>query len=118
MIKIIFVAALLIVMVAAAIYTAKRNNEIKTAGIETDAVVSRIKEDVSTDTDNGGTTVSYTYYVTYRTMAGETVEAQLASGKSFDLKIGRHSWDADLYQGSKVRIKYLPDKPDYVIMAE
>lgn len=54
-------------------------------------------------------------YVTYRTLAGQTVEAQLASGKSLDIRIGKKVWDQDLHEGSTVRIKYLPDKPNYVI---
>ena len=69
----------------------------------------------STDEDGFSTALSYTYYVTYRTLAGQTVEAQLASGKSLDIRIGKKVWDQDLHEGSTVRIKYLPDKPNYVI---
>ena len=93
--------------------TRKRNNEIKRSGIETDAVVTRVREDVSTDED--GTTYTYIFYVTYQTQEGQTVEARLASGKSVDIRIGKNVWDRDLHEGSAVRIKYLPDKPDYVI---
>ena len=69
----------------------------------------------STDEDGFSTALSNTYYVTYRTLAGQTVEAQLASGKSLDIRIGKKVWDQDLHEGSTVRIKYLPDKPNYVI---
>jgi hypothetical protein len=39
-------------------------------GIETDAVVTRVRENESTDEDGFSTALSYTYYVTYRTLAG------------------------------------------------
>ncbi len=109
----IAVGVIAVVIIGGVIFTAKRNNEIKQNGIEADAVVSRIKENESVD-DDGFVTTSYTYYVTYRSMDGQTVEARLGSGKSFDNRIGK-SWDSDLKEGSKVRIKYLPEKPNYVI---
>ncbi len=102
-----------VVILVVVIFTAKRNNEIKQNGIEADAVVTTVKEHESTDED-GFVSVSYTFYVTYRTMEGKTVEAKLASGKSIDNRIVK-AWDSDLRQGSKVRIKYLPEKPNYVI---
>lgn len=112
----IYIAIGLIVVVAliGVIFTTKRNNEIKQNGIETDAVVSRIKENESVDED-GFVTTSYTYYVTYRTMEGQTVEAKLGSGKSIDNNIVGKPWDSDLKEGVSIRIKYLPEKPKYVI---
>ena len=107
-------AAIVLVIAVGVILTAIRNNAIKRGGIETDAVVTRIKENESTDED-GHISYSYTFYVTYRTQEGRTAEAQLASGKSFDVRIGKNVWDRDLHEGSAVRIKYLPEKPDYVI---
>lgn len=104
---------IVIVIAVVIIFTAKRNNEIKQNGVETDAVVTRVKENESVDGD-GFVTVTYTYYVTYRSMDGQTVEAKLGSGKSVDNRIGK-SWDSDLTEGSSVRIKYLPQKPNYVI---
>ena len=101
-------------MIGGIIYTTKRNNEIKQSGIETDAVVSRIKENECVDSD-GFVTTSYTYYVTYRSMDGQTVEAKLGSGKSVDNRVFGKPWDSDLGEGVKVRIKYLPEKPQYVI---
>ena len=102
-----------VVILIAILFTTKQNNEIKQNGIETDAEVTTVKEHESTDED-GFVSVSYTFYVTYRTMEGKTVEAKLASGKSIDNRIGK-AWDSDLQKGSKVRIKYLPEKPNYVI---
>ena len=59
--------------------------------------------------------ISHTYYVTYRAMNGQTVEAQLGSGKSVDFRIGKKTWDHDLQEGTPVRIKYLPEKTNYAI---
>ena len=107
-------AAVAAAIIVGIIVTAKRNNAIKTAGIETEAVVSRVVEEEMTDEDGHRTGTTYTNYVTYRTMSGETVEAKLASGKSLDTHIGK-AWDSDLKEGSTVLIKYLPEKPKYVI---
>lgn len=50
------------------------NGDIDQNGIETDAVVSRVTETVSSDSD-GMVSISHTYYVTYRAMNGQTAEA-------------------------------------------
>ena len=106
-------AAILIVIVVLIIRTAKRNKEIDQNGIEASAVVTRVKRNESVD-DDDSVSVTYTFYVTYTMHDGKSMEAKLASGKSFDNRIGR-AWDDDLHEGSRVRIKYLPEKPDYVI---
>ena len=111
------IAVCVIVIIAAVIITNKRNNEIRTAGIEADAVVSRIKEDTSTDADGSISGTTYTYYVRYTMQNGEEVEAKLGSGKGIDNQIGGVRWAKDLQEGSPVRIKYLPEKPKYVIRA-
>ncbi len=110
------IAACVILLVVAflIIRTRRINGEIHQNGIEADAVVSRVKENVSSDAD-GSVSYSYTYYVTYRTMNGQTAEAQLTSGKSFDFKIGKKAWDYDLHEGTRVRVKYLPERPNYAI---
>ena len=110
----IILGLIIAVMIGGVLYTAKRNNEIKQSGIEADAVVSRIKENESVD-EEGFVTTSYIYYVTYRSMNGQTVEAKLGSGKGFDNRVFGKHWDSDLREGVSVRIKYLPDKPNYVI---
>ena len=107
-------AVILLVVAFLMLRTRRINNEISQNGIEADAVVSRVKENVSSDAD-GSASYSYTYYVTYRTMNGQTAEAQLASGKSFDFKIGKKAWDYDLREGVRVRVKYLPERPNYAI---
>lgn len=95
--------------------TTKRNGEIQKNGLEAEAVVTRIREIENTDADGSYTGSSYAYYVTYRTAGGETVEARLGNGKSLDVQIGKHAWNHDLQEGTRVQIKYLPEKPDYVI---
>ena len=108
--------ALLVLLIAASIlYTARRNRALDRDGIECSAVVSRIQEVEHTDSDGFGTSTDYIYYVTYRTADGREQEAKLGSGKSVDVKIGKNTWDRDLRVGLPVQIKYLPDKPDYVI---
>ena len=111
----LIILGVIVLVIAVLIVRNKRiNGEIDRDGIETDAVVSRVQKNVSTDSD-GMVTVSCLYYVTFRTMSGETVEAQLGSGKSVDFHIGKKTWDHDLHEGTGVRIKYLPDKTNYVI---
>ena len=105
---------ILLIIVVVTIRNKKINGDIDQNGLEADAVVSRVKENVTSDSD-GMVSVSYTYYVTYRTMNGQTTEAQLGSGKSVDFRIGRKAWDHDLQEGAKVRIKYLPERPSYAI---
>ena len=105
---------ILLIFAAVIIRNKRINGEIDRNGIETGAVVSRVKEKVTSDSD-GMVSVSHIYYVTYRTMDGQTVEAQLGSGKSVDFRIGRKTWDHDLQEGTQVRIKYLSEKPYYAI---
>ena len=100
----VLIAVVVIALVAAAVFTIKRNNAIQKNGIEADAVVSRI-EDQETEND-GRREVNYIYYVQYQTQDGKTVEAKLGNEP------------AHLFVGSKLRIKYLPDKPKYVIPAK
>lgn len=103
-----FYVILAIVAVAAVIgivYVIKRNSAIKKNGIEADAVVSRIKE-VETTNDSGNYEVNYTYYVTYQTQDGNTVEAKLSGAPAFTR------------EGDKLRIKYLPEKPKFVILVK
>ena len=100
----VFIAVVVIALVVAAVFTIKRNNAIQKNGIEADAVVSRI-EDQETEND-GHREVNYIYYVQYQTQDGKTVEAKLGNEP------------AHLFVGSKLRIKYLPEKPKYVIPAK
>jgi hypothetical protein len=113
---IIFViVAVVVVVICLMLITAKRNRDLKEAGLDAEAVVTRIWENTSTDPDTLATSTDYAYFVTYRTENGETVEARLASGKSVETYKDQEYWYGDLHEGSVVRIKYLPDKPDYVI---
>ena len=89
-------------IVGGIIFTMMRTNAIKKNGIEANAVVSRIKEQESTDSD-GFTDTTYIYFVKFRTQDGQDIEARL-SNPSGTIKIG-----------DELRIKYLPNKPKMVI---
>lgn len=104
---------ILLVLAVVILRNRRINGEIQRNGIEAGAVVTRVEERTSTDSD-GMVSVSRLFYVTYRTMSGQTVEAQLGSGKSVDFRIGK-AWDDDLREGTQVQIKYLPEKPSYAI---
>ena len=102
MLEKILIGVFVITVVAVVIFTIRRNKAIINNGIEADAVVSRIQEDVGGD-DEG---VSYSYYVSYTTQDGQTVEARIN-----DLPSHTHV-------GDPVRIKYLPEKPKYVLLVK
>ena len=101
----VFIAVIAVAAIAAIIFTVKRNNAIQKNGIEADAEVSRIVEHEKEGND-ATSEVTYTYYVKYRTQDGQTIEAKLGNEP------------AHIRVGSQLRIKYLPDKPKYVIPAK
>ena len=107
--------AFFLIVISLIAYTSIKLRKIRQNGVETDAVVSRIKEQETTDADTLRTSVSYFYYVTFRTQEGEEKESCLLSGKNFDFKAGKKAWDSDLELGKKVRILYDPADPEYVI---
>ena len=98
----IIIAVIAIVVIAGFVFNYKRSKAINEKGIEADAVVSRIKEVESEDTD-GNRSVDYEYFVRYQNEAGETVEAKLGNPPRF------------LMEGTHLRVKYLPEKPKYVL---
>ena len=65
-------AVIFMVIVVLMIRNRRINGEIIQNGIEANAVVSRVKENVSSD-PGGGVSVSYTYYVTERSDRGGPV---------------------------------------------
>lgn len=92
------IALVAVCMIGGFIYTAKRNQKIKANGIETDAVISRIKEIESEDSE-GRRETHYEYFVKYVNQNGQTVEAKLSNPPRFPR------------EGQQLRIKYLPEKP-------
>ena len=96
------IAAVVIILAVSFVFTAKRNSAIQKNGIEADAVVSRVEESETEDND-GHRDVNYTYYVRYQTQDGKTVEAKLGNAP------------ARAYEGMSLRIKYVPEKPKYVL---
>ena len=85
-----------------AFFTTRR---VKRDGIDAEAVVSCIKESVIENSD-GTDDIRRTTYVQYRTLEGKTVEAVLSNPKS------------DLTEGTRVLIKYLPNKTEYPVLIE
>lgn len=75
---------------------------IKKNGIETDAFVSRIEERESSDAD--GVTFYEDYYVRYQDREGRTQEAIISNPKRKGLVLG-----------ARIRIRYLPEKPNNVV---
>lgn len=101
MAKFFFIAVVIIVIISVVV-TFMRNQKISKEGIEADAVVSRIDTDNHTEED-GSTTTTETYYVQYKNAEGKTVEAKLGNPPAFAAV------------GTQMRVKYLADKPKYVI---
>ena len=99
------IAVVVIIIIIGFIYNYKRSKAINERGIEVDAVVSRIKENEGQDSD-GNRTTDYEYFVKYKTESGETVEAKLGNPPRF------------IMEGSQLRVKYLPEKPKYVLMVK
>ena len=79
----------------------KQNRKIKKEGLDAKAVVTRIEE--HRDADDDGPTVEYKYFVEYRAQDGKTYEAELGS-------VPKRT-----QVGDEMIIKYLPDRPYYVL---
>lgn len=78
-------------VIAVGILVSRRiKSGINENGIETDAVVSRVSEDMSQDLSD------FTVYVKYRIEDGEEVEGVISNPRT------------DLEEGQQVRIKYHP----------
>ena len=84
------------------------SNKVKKEGIETDAVVSRVKLHVwSGGIGEAATRDSVTeeYDITYTNQQGQTVESTLTNP-------GNHTFK----EGDRIRIKYLPERQDYPVL--
>ena len=99
------IAVIAVVVIASFAYSYQRSKKIKENGVETDAIVSRVKEIEKEDSD-GHYSTDYEYFVRYQNQAGETVEAKLGNPPRF------------LREGTQLRIKYLPEKPKYALMVK
>ena len=81
----------LAVLIGGLLYSRKMKKGIEENGVEADAVVSRISEDMTED-QTGFTII----YVRFKTQEGEEVEATISNPRS------------GLKEGDQVRIKYHP----------
>ena len=104
MFKYIFIGFFVLIAIGA-LWAYVVTNKVKKHGIETEAVVSRIEVQESLDSDN---CVSRTEkcHVSYVNQNGKSVEAVLSNPKK------------GLKQGSRLIIKYLPEKQDYPVLIE
>lgn len=91
----------LLAVAAGGIYSLVRRSKVKKNGIETNAVVT--KAYIDRIMGEGFARADPVAYVSYRNQAGQTVEAKLSnpSGK--------------LSAGMQIRIKYMPEKPNYAV---
>ena len=87
------------------VYSIMRTNKVKQDGIEADAFVARVDVEESTDSD-GMTSTTEKYTVRYTGQDGKAVEARLANPRK------------GLVMGDRIKVKYLPEKPKYVVMAD
>lgn len=102
----LFVAAV-ILAVAAAIYILYNIWYTKKNGTEAEAVITRIEEETTYDSD--GASTSYDYYVLYtRTDGG-------ASGQEVEAKLTNPGFGRGLEVGKRIKIKYLPEKPNAAV---
>ncbi len=101
----VVIGVIVLVVIIGFIYNYKRSKAINEKGIEVDAVLSRIKEVEGQDSD-GNRTTDYEYFVKYKNESGETVEAKLGNPPRF------------ITEGKQLRVKYLPEKPKYVLMVK
>jgi len=101
----VVIGVIVLVVIIGFIYNYKRSKAINEKGIEADAVLSRIKEVEGQDSD-GNRTTDYEYFVKYKNESGETVEAKLGNPPRF------------ITEGTQLRVKYLPEKPKYVLMVK
>lgn len=101
----VVIGVIVLVVIIGFIYNYKRSKAINEKGIEVDAVLSRIKEVEGQDSD-GNRTTDYEYFVKYKNESGETVKAKLGNPPRF------------ITEGTQLRVKYLPEKPKYVLMVK
>lgn len=96
------IAVIVAVILGVTIYHFLRNRKINANGIEVSATVSRIKAVQSRDSE-GFPTEETVYYVTYMGEDGRSAEAVLGNPPR------------DLTEGTRLRVRYLPEKPKFVL---
>ncbi len=102
-----FIFALIFIgAVALFVYLIGRHMMIRKKGIVTEAVISSVKETPGEEDDDGKRAIHLIYYVVFKAQDGTEVEARLEDEPK------------GLAVGDTVRIQYLPNKPNYVILAK
>lgn len=105
----IILIVILAAFAAGGIWAYAVTSKVKKAGIDTDAVVSRVelREWESGTGDTAQSSVTEDYYITYTNLDGQTVEALLSNP-------GSHRFKA----GDRISIKYLPGREDYPVLVK
>lgn len=97
----ITIAVIAIVAFVGFVVNVLRHKKIHKRGVETDAVVSCVRE-----IECKGQEAQYECFVQYRNDAGEIVEAKLGNPP--------HA----LTEGTTLRVKYLPENPNYALIVK
>ena len=103
----LFSIIIIVVVVLVGGYAAYIQIKTKRYGIETDAVVTNVRESWDNDDESGS--LCYTYTIEYQNYEGITITAALG-GMSDKIR--------NLAVGDRIRIKYLKNKQDYPILVK
>ncbi len=105
----ILLITILVLFAIGGIWAFVVTKKVKEEGIEADAVVSRVElhEWSSLDHEFGHDSVTEEYYITYRNLEGQNVEAMLTNPGDYKFQVG-----------DRMKIKYLPDRQEYPVLVE
>ena len=101
----LFSIIIISLVAVAGIHTAYMQIRTRMKGIETEAVITDVREswERTGDTDS----LCFTYTVMYTNSEGRPVTAELQTVSSAD---------KDLYEGDRILIRYTEDRQDYPVM--
>ena len=102
----VIVGIVVTIIAVVAIINIKRNSDVRKNGIRTSAVISRVRDNDTVDSD-GAVSTTHTYFVEYKNQSGETIEAVLGNILDKYYKVG-----------DQVEIMYLPEKENYAVVVK
>lgn len=83
------------------------SRKVKTEGIDTEALVSRVELHEWSGEIGDASTFTEEYYITYTNQEGQSVEAMLTN-------FGDHTFK----EGDRIQIRYLPERQDYPVLVK
>lgn len=95
---------IILIVIAVAAFVFYRIWYVKKHGIEVEGVISRIEEGMDSDSS-----VSYTYYVRYVRSDNE------GNGQTTEALLSNPGFAKGLEVGARIKIKYLPEKPNMAV---